>query len=74
MRDAERFGFLSWLLGEDVQNNRDLTPAYMNAFMARMGTVNEGKFQPLPDSKLADLMGEYHEFYNSDEKAQDVLD
>lgn len=73
VRDAERFTFLTWLLGEQLRYNRDLTPAHMTAFMARMGAVNGGKFQPLAEGALADLMGKYADFYNSDENAESVL-
>ncbi len=45
----------------------------MDAFMLRMGTVKDGKFVPLKDGQLADLMGDYGDFYSSDEAAEDVL-
>lgn len=73
VRNAERFGFLSWALNADLKNNHDLTPEHMDAFMLRMGTVKDGKFVPLKDGQLADLMGDYGDFYSSDEAAEDVL-
>jgi len=73
IRNAQRFDFLSWLLSDEIRSNSDLTPEHIEAFKGFFGTVTGDKYQPISDSRLADMMHDYQKFDASDESAQDVL-
>ncbi len=73
VRDAERFDFLSWLLGDEIRKNADVTPEHLEALKGFFGTVKDNLYHPITDGKLADMMHDYHEYARSDEAALDVL-
>lgn len=76
VKPEQRLDFISYVIAgnsEEVRRNADLTLERLDAFFDKLGSRGTGKFRPISERQLADLVMNFEAWAQSDEAAGEVL-